>query len=138
MNNLRQAQLSISETATRTLPWNAVSTWIAIIAALVFLVLGLRALLAPVGAASFFGLPVPDVKGLAFVRAFGARNIGLSLLALALIVLDLRMGLAVLFLAAGTISGLDAWIVTSNAGIVYAIKHFVYLVGMIAFGIWLL
>ena len=40
---------------------------------------------------------VESADGLAFVRAFGARNIGLSLLALALLALDMRLGLAVLF-----------------------------------------
>jgi len=139
MNNLNNVQLSIlsdSASRARALPWSAVSTWIAILAALVFLALGMRALLAPAGAASFFGLPVPDANGLSFVQVFGARNIGLSLLALTLIILDIRMGLAVLFLAAGVIAGLDAWIVTSNAGIPYAIKHFIYVIGLFTFGIW--
>ena len=139
MNNLNNTQPSIlldTESVTRTLPWNAISTWLAILAALVFLAIGLRAFLAPAGAASFFGLPVPDANGLSFVRVFGARNIGISLLALTLIILDIRMGLAALFLAAGIIAGLDAWIVTSNAGISHAIKHFAYLIGLITFGLW--
>ena len=139
MNNLNNLQLSIlsdSASRARTLPWSAVSTWIAILAALVFLALGMRALLAPAGAASSFGLTVPDANGLSFVRVFGARNIGISLLALTLIVLDIRIGLAVLFLAAGVIAGLDAWIVTSNAGISYAIKHFIYVIGLFTFGLW--
>lgn len=130
--------LSNAETATRTLPWNTVTTWLAMIVAIVFLALGLRALLAPTGAASFFGLQVPDEKGLSFVRAFGARNIGLSLLALAMIILDIRIGLGALFLAIGLIAGLDAWIVTSNAGLKKALKHFGYLIGLITFGRWLL
>jgi hypothetical protein len=140
MNTLINIQLSIlsaSASAARTLPWSAVSTWLAILASLVFLALGMRALLTPAGAASSFGLPVPDASGLSFVRVFGARNIGLSLLALALIVLDIRIGLGVLFLAAGVIAGLDAWIVTSDAGVARALKHLAYIAGLIALGLWL-
>jgi Domain of unknown function (DUF4267) len=141
MNTINNIQLSIladSASATRALPWSAFGTWLAVLAALLFLALGLRALLTPAGAAASFGLPVPDTDGLSFVRAFGARNIGLSLLALALIFLDLRIGLAVLFLASGVIAGLDAWIVSSSAGVSRARKHFVYIIVLIAFGWWLL
>jgi Domain of unknown function (DUF4267) len=137
-NNIALSILSDSASTARTLPWSAVSTWLAILAAVVFLALGVRALLAPAGAAAFFGLPISDANGLSFVRVFGARNIGLSLLALVLIILDIRIGLAGLFLAAGVIAGLDAWIVTSNVGIKRAIKHFGYFVVLIVFGVWLL
>lgn len=141
MNNLNHVQLAIvsdSASTARALPWNAISTWLAILATLVFLALGLRALLAPAGAASSFGLAVPDANGLSFVQVFGARNIGLSLLALTLIILDIQIGLAVLFLAAAVIAGLDAWIVTSNSGVSRALKHFAYIFVLLAFGLWLL
>ena len=138
LNNIQLLILSASASAARTLPWSAVSTWLAILATLVFLALGMRALLVPASAASSFGLPVPDSSGLSFVRVFGARNIGLSLLALALIIFDIRIGLAILFLAAGVIAGLDAWIVTSNAGVSRALKHLAYIAGLIALGLWLI
>lgn len=122
----------------RSLPWAAPTTWVALLAALVFLALGLRAVLDPASAAAFFGLPVPTSEGLAFVQVFGARNIGLSLLALTLLILDLRTGLAAVFLAAGVIAGLDAWIVLFHAGFKFALKHFAYLVALPSFGVWLL
>jgi len=127
----------MTDAAARTLPLNAASTWIAGIAALFFLGIGLRAVLAPAGAAAFFGLPVPGADGLAFVRVFGARNVGLSLLALTLLVLDVRLGLAALFLAAAVIAGLDAWIVTTHAGAAHALKHFAYVAGLAGFGLFL-
>lgn len=136
LNNTQLSSLLASASTARTLPWSAFSTWLAVLAALVFLALGLRALLTPVRAASSFGLFVPDANGLSFVQVFGARNIGLSFLALALIILDIRLGLAVLFLAAGVIAGLDAWIVTSNAGVSRALKHFAYVAGLIGFAFW--
>src|SRR5262245_24199695 len=92
------------------------STWIAALAAVVFLALGVRALLAPADAAAFFGVPVHDHDGLAFVRVFGARNIGLSLVALALLALDMRMGLAAVFLATALIASLDFSVVALHAG----------------------
>jgi hypothetical protein len=111
-----------------------VSTWIAGLAALAFLGIGLRAVLAPAGAAAFFGLPVPAAEGLPFVQVFGARNVGLSLLALTLLVLDVRLGVAAVFLAAALIAGLDAWIVTTHAGVARALKHLAYVAGLAGFG----
>jgi len=122
--------------AARTLPLDAPSTWIAALAAVIFLGLGLRALLAPAGAAAFFGLPLAGTDGLAFVRVFGARNIGLSLVALALIALDLRLGLAAVFLAAALIAGLDFSIVAGEAGALRAAKHLGYVAALAAFGFW--
>jgi len=127
----------MSNHAIRSLPSNAASTWIAVLAALVFLGLGLRALLAPTGAATSFGVPLASGDGLAFVRASGARNIGLSLVALALIVLDVRRGLAAVFCAAALIAALDFSIVATHIGALGAVKHLGYLVGLAGFACWL-
>ena len=134
MNNLSLA----IENVTRSLAWNSPTTWIATLASLIFLGLGLRSLLDPAGSATLLGLPAPDVNGLAFVQVYGARNIGLSLLALILIFLDIRAGLAALFVAAAVISGMDAWIVTTHAGVEHAIKHFAYFTGLMGFALWLM
>jgi hypothetical protein len=120
----------------RALPFNATSTWVAVAAAVIFLGLGLRALLAPIGAAAFFGVPLAGGDGLAFVQVFGARNIGLSLVALALIFLDARLGLAAVFFAAALIAGIDFSVVASHAGAPHAVKHLAYVVGLAAFGLW--
>ena len=125
-----------TDDAVRLLPLHAASTWIAAFAALVFLALGLRALLAPAGAAAFFGLPVTSPDGLAFVQVFGARNIGLSLVALALIALDLRLGLVAVFFAAALIAGLDFAVVATHAGPLRAAKHLGYVAALAAFGLW--
>lgn len=116
----------------------SVTTWIALLASLAFLALGLRALLAPAGAAASFGLPLSGGEGLAFVQAFGARNVGLGLVGMALIALDGRRALAVLFLAAAVIAGLDFWIVASQVGPERALKHIAYVAGLAGFGLWLL
>lgn len=122
--------------AIRSLPSNAASTWIATLAALLFFGLGLRALVAPTAAAASFGVPLLSGDGLAFVRAFGARNIGLSLVALALIALDKRRGLAAVFCAAALIAALDFAIVATQAGASHAVKHLAYVVGLSGFGFW--
>ena len=127
----------MSNHALRSLPSNAASTWIAALAALLFLGLGLRALLAPIAAATSFGVPLASGDGLAFVRAFGARNIGLSLVALALIALDKRRALAAVFCAAALIAALDFSIVATQAGALHAVKHLVYVVVLSGFGFWL-
>ena len=127
----------MSNDTVRMLPLNTAATWIAALAALIFLALGVRALLAPAGAAAFFGLPVESADGLAFVRAFGARNIGLSLLALTLLALDMRLGLAALFFAAAVIAGLDFSIVATYVGALPALKHLGYVAALSGFGLWL-
>jgi len=83
---------------------------------------------APADAAAFFGVPVHDPDGLAFVRVFGARSIGLSLVALARLALDMRMGLAAVFLATALIAGLDFSVVALHAGMLKAAKHIGYVV----------
>lgn len=122
----------------RELPWRSAVTWIACLAVAGFLALGLRALLAPIGAAGSFGVPPPAGDGLAYVQAFGARNIGLALAGLALIVLDQRRSLAVLFLAGALIAGLDFSIVATHAGATQALKHLAYVAGLLGFGLWLM
>lgn len=122
--------------AIRLLPLGAASTWLAALAALVFLGLGLRALLDPGGASAFFGVPVAGEDGLAFVRVYGARNVGISLVALSLIALDMRLGLAAVLFAAALIAGLDFAVVASHSGALRAAKHLGYVVALTAFGWW--
>lgn len=126
----------MSRHAIRSLSSNAASTWIATLAALLFLALGLRALLSPTAAAASFGVPLTSGDCLAFVQAFGARNIGLSLVALAMIGLDERRGLAAVFCTAALIAALDFSIVTARAGALHAVKHLAYLVSLSGFGLW--
>lgn len=126
-----------NDTSPRLLPWNAASTWIAAVATVVFFGLGMRAFLDPAGASSFFGIPVTDPSGLAFVQVYGARNMGLSLVALALLVLDVRRGVAAVFLAAALIAGLDFTVVATQSGALRAAKHLGYFFGLSGFGFWL-
>jgi hypothetical protein len=130
--------VAMADETARALSWRAVTTWIAVLATMGFLAIGLRALLAPAGASASFGLPLSQGDGLAFVQAFGARNIALSLVGMALIALDGRRGLAALFLAGALIAALDFWIVANHVGAERALKHVAYVAGLAAFGLWLL
>ena len=94
-------------TSPPTLPMTLPMTLAALLASGVFGAIGLRCLLAPGGGARFFGVPVTDRGGESYVRAMGARNLGLALTALALIAMGLRAGLASL-LAAGLIAQVPA------------------------------
>jgi hypothetical protein len=128
----------MTHAAARTLPWSNPSTWLAIAAAAALLGLGLLAVLSPTTSSGIFGVGLADGDGLAFVQAMGGRNIGLSLLALTLIRLDLRSALAALLLFAALIACIDTYAVASHAGFAKAAKHFGYVVGLSAFGLWLL
>ena len=120
----------------RLLSWSSVTTCMALIAAVAFLVLGLIALVSPTTSSTIFGVPVADGPGLAFVQAMGARTIGLALLAIALVILDLKAGLAALLVSAALIAGLDASIVGNQMGLAKAAKHIAYAVVLWGFGFW--
>jgi hypothetical protein len=125
----------------RPLSLGAPVTWVAVFAALAFLALGVRGLVDPKGAARSFGIPLNTVEGVPqradFMRSTGARNIGLALLALALIVMDAQRALAALVFSAATISALDLVIVARAAGPGAAIKHSLYVIALAALGMWL-
>jgi hypothetical protein len=106
-----------SSSAIRELPWVSPLVWIALLASVALLGIGIRAVLAPASAASGFGIPLSEGSGLAFVQAFGARNIGLSLFALLAIILDERRSVGVLFLCAAAIAAIDALILGQHLGI---------------------
>ena len=80
----------------RNLAWRSPLTIILVLAAVAFLGLGLRAFLIPEAASAFFGAPTTAPEAPVFVKAYGARNIAIALLALTLIRLDLRAPLAAL------------------------------------------
>jgi hypothetical protein len=109
----------------------------ALLAAVLFGAIGLRCLVAPNGGARFFGVPVIDLGGESFVRAMGARNLGLALTAAALIATGIRAGLASLIAAAAIMAALDAVIVLRAAGLSKAAKHFAYVPVFTAFSLWI-
>ncbi len=100
-----------------------------------FLSLGLTGLFAPRVTAALFGAG-PD-STLSFVKAMGARNIGLSILALALLTLGQPLALTGLLLAAALIAFLDFWIVLGAASFPHAAKHLGYCAALLALAFWL-
>jgi hypothetical protein len=100
----------------RPLSWRSPMTWLAAIASLAFLAIGARAIVQPLAAAAGFGVPLDPGDGLVFVQAFGARNIGLSVFALLLLLLGQRRSLGLLFACGALIAALDAGIVAVHAG----------------------
>ena len=109
----------------------------AVLAALLFGAIGLRCVLGPDGGARFFGVAVQDGPGRSFVQAMGARNLGLSLTALGLILFGARAGLAALIFAAVVTAALDAAIVWRASGVAKAAKHLAYAPAFLVFGLWI-
>ena len=108
--------MSAARSLARTLPWNGPLAWVVALVALALLAIGVRAMLAPSAAAAGFGVPLGGAEGLIYVQAFGARNVGLSLFALAMIGLDQRRALGVLFVCAALIAALDGLILATRLG----------------------
>jgi hypothetical protein len=114
----------------RSLAWRSPLTIILCLAVVAFLALGLRTYLWPAAAAAFFGAATDNPEALVFVKAYGARNIAISLTALALVWLDARMGVASLLAAAALVAALDASTMYAFSGMAGAAKHLVYVVGL--------
>lgn len=114
----------------RSLSTRSPLTWILAFVCVAFLALGFRTLLFPASAAAFYGVPLAGSDGLAFVQAYGARNIAISLLAITLLIMDARLAIAALLGLAAMIAAFDFWIVSSHAGFNPAIKHLAYIVAL--------
>ena len=93
------------------------AVWLAAIASVAILVLGIRAFLDPVSASAGFGLPMHTQSETTFVRVYGARNALLGVLALAFIAGGMLRPLTLLFTFATALPLLDAAVITSRIGV---------------------
>jgi len=91
--------------------------WLATLASMAILALGLRAFLDPVSASAAFGLPMHTEAETTFVRIYGARNAFLGAVALSFIGLGMRRALALLFTLATVLPLLDAVVIVSRIGL---------------------
>jgi hypothetical protein len=114
----------------RNLAWRSPLTIILVLAAVAFLGLGLRAFLIPEAASAFFGAPAIAPEALVFVKAYGARNMALALLALTLVWMDLRAPVAALLALAALVAALDASAMFGFSGLPGAAKHLAYVAGL--------
>jgi hypothetical protein len=96
--------------------WKSPTVWLAAAVAAIICLLGIRAFLDPIAAATGFGLPTPDA-GTAFVQVYAARNMVLGAVALWLVVRRMIEPLAILFGAALALPPLDAWVIACRHGI---------------------
>lgn len=119
----------------RALPIVSAQFWVVALVSFAFLGLGVTGVIAPRITGALFGA---DPGGsYAFVQAVGARNLGLSLLAIALLVFDQRLALTALLAAAAIIAVVDLWIVSSATTFLHAIKHLGYALLMASLAGWL-
>jgi Domain of unknown function (DUF4267) len=122
-------------TLSRRLPWRAPVTIIALSAALVFLVLGLRGLLLPGAAVGSLGISIADPRDLALMQTTGARNIGMALLGFALVLIDARRAFGLLLAAAAVIACLDFVVIRAASGLAEAAKHLGYVAFLAGFAV---
>jgi hypothetical protein len=108
------------------LPWPMPLSILIGLASLGFLGLGVRTFILPEVAAAFFGAPATGAEALVFVKAYGARNIAISLTALTLLMLGERRGLAALLAFAAGVAGLDALTMHGYSGLAGSGKHMAY------------
>jgi len=91
------------------------AAWLAAVASVAILLLGVRAFLDPVAASVGFGLPMHTDTETTFVRIYGARNAFLG--AVALILFRMVQPLALLFTLATVLPLLDAVVIVSRIGV---------------------
>lgn len=120
----------------RNLAWRSPLTIVLIIASIAFLGLGLRTFFLPSQAAAFFGVATEAPDALVFVKAYGARNIAISLIAFALLWFDVRAGMIVLLSSAALVAALDASIMFGQAGLSGAAKHLAYVAGLLGLAVF--
>lgn len=119
----------------RSLPYRAPLTITLIALAIAFFLLGLRGLVFPGVAAATLGVPTASPDGFGLMQTTAARNLGLSLLAISMIIFDQRRALAGLLFAAALISILDFAIVWQINGLTASIKHIGYFCLLGTFGL---
>ncbi len=115
---------------TRNLAWRAPITIILAVASVAFLALALRTFLLPATAAAYYGVATDMPEALVFVKAYGARNIAISLSVMAFLWLDQRKALVVLLAGAALVAALDASIMFGQSGLAGAVKHIAYAGGL--------
>jgi hypothetical protein len=93
------------------------AAWLAGIASVAILLLGVRAFLDPAAASAGFGLPMHSESETTFVRIYGARNAFLGSVALAFLVLRMIRPLALMFTLATLLPVLDASVIVSRLGV---------------------
>lgn len=111
---------------------------VASILALGFLVVGISEFLSPTGWDLSFGVPLTGGSGLSYIQALGARNTGLSLLALFTAITGMRAALASVFLIISLIAAMDFCTVSMAVGAELALKHAMFVVLMAAISIWIM
>ena len=93
------------------------AAWLAAVASVAILLLGVRAFLDPISASVGFGLPMHTDNETAFVRIYGARNAFLGAVALAFLGFRMVQPLTLLFALATVLPLLDAVVIVSRIGV---------------------
>jgi uncharacterized protein DUF4267 len=100
------------------------AAWLAALASVAILLLGVRAFLDPVAASAGFGLPMHTDSETTFVRIYGARNAFLGALALAFLAFRMIQPLTLLFALATVLPLLDAVVIVSRIGVAHElVRH---------------
>lgn len=93
------------------------AAWLAAVASVAILLLGVRAFFDPASASAGFGLPMHTDNETTFVRIYGARNALLGALALGFLVFRMIQPLTLLFALATVLPVLDAVVIVSRIGV---------------------
>lgn len=108
------------------------------LAAVALVLVGVAALVKPIGMAHFYGLPVADDPGLGFVRATGSRDLIIGLLLAAAVWYRFWPLIDVMLVGGILLSLGDFWIAYHAAGKRFHRGHSIHASGIVAFVLVLL
>lgn len=109
---------------------------LAVLASLMFMRAGIMEIISPAGWDRTFGVPLKSADGLSFIQAVGARNIGISLIAIGGAVAGNRGVMVLGFTAISIIAAFDAYIVASAGLTTEYIKHGTFVAVLALAAIW--
>ena len=115
------------------------AAWLAGLASVAILLLGVRAFLDPVAASVGFGLPMHTDTETTFVQIYGARNAFLGAVALTFIVFRMVRPLALLFTLATVLPLLDAVVIVSRIGVGHELlRHatILFVLAIVSLSLW--
>ena len=119
--------------------WRSPSIWLAVLASIAILLLGIRAFIDPVAGSLGFGLPMSSSNETTFVQIYGARNAMLGALALTFVLARMLRPAALIYLFALALPLLDVWVMISRKGVgPEIVRHAVIFAGIavVAFLLW--
>lgn len=124
--------------AQEALSWTSPTSWLALVAALACLWLGMQSLARPAASITRLKMTMGHYSPLVYVQYYGARNVSLSLAALVFLALGMKLPLAVIAYCAALTCLIDVMILLPLASPTLCIRRASHAAVFVIFGTWMM